>query len=114
MADNQYILKSDSGKFAKAYDSMSYTVFFFGPIPMLCRGDAHGFVNWFISILAAIGLNTLLTIIRGYSHSLDNFIFFCVVITWTALYNDWHRKRLLKENYQIVENRDITKKILAF
>ncbi|NYZ66810.1 hypothetical protein H0A36_12385, partial [Endozoicomonas sp. SM1973] len=114
MADTQYLLKSDSGKLAKAYDSMSYTVFFFGPIPMLIRQDVQGCIYWLISILAVIGLNTLFTILRGYSHTLDGFVIFCVVIGWTALYNNWHRKRLLKQNYQEVEKHDVTNRILFF
>ncbi|WP_163835910.1 hypothetical protein [Spartinivicinus ruber] len=114
MADTQYLLKSDAGKFAKAYDAMSYTVFFFGPIPMLIRQDIQGFIFWLVSMLAAIGLNTLMTILRGYTHTLDGFIIFCVAITWAVIYNNWHRKRLLKANYEVIEQYDITRRVLVF
>ncbi|MDE1465943.1 hypothetical protein [Spartinivicinus poritis] len=115
MADNQYLLKSDQGKIVKAYDGVSYTVFFFGPLPMLFfRRDFPGIILLLISVLTVIGFCVIVGLIRGYyPHPLDHFVGFCLVLAWSFFYNGWHRKRLLNEGYQVIEKQDISRRVLV-
>ena len=94
------VMKNESGKLKEGFVGWSWTVFFFGCIPPLFRGDFGGFFAILaVTILAEIGTTILL------DPGLSTLALLIVRIAWAANYNGWHMQRLKDSGFVIVGDK---------
>lgn len=78
-----------NGQTAKGFHGWSWTSFFFGVIPAVCRGDWLG-----------VGAGVLLNLVVGIpTAGLGNLV---VMFVWAAFYNKWHYNRLVANGFRPV------------
>ena len=87
MAQTVRLTHKDSGIIKNGYYGFSWTTFFFGPFPALCRGDFLTFIGCFV-ICALIGAAT-----AGIGSFFAGF-------AWAFFYNGYYTRRLLERGYQ--------------
>lgn len=79
-----------TGRIKEVKVGYSWTVFFWGIIPMLCRQD---FIGAFVSFFIAYALNAILPSILFIAPSV---IFYTVIAYY---YNEYYAKRLIQKGY---------------
>ena len=86
MATVVSMIHKDTGLKKDGYIGYSWTTLFFGPFPMLFRGDFLTFLGYF-----TVG------IIFGFVTAGIGWFF--VFLIWSFMYNDFYTKKLLEKGY---------------
>ena len=92
MATLVYLKHRTSNLIAKSYLGFSWTSLFFGPWPLLFRGQ-WGFFLIFIAVYIIAGVFTF---------GIGSVV---LAIVWAFYFNKWHMRRLLENGYAIDETQ---------
>lgn len=88
MATQVYMKSPSTNLTAKAYLGFSWTALFFGPWPLLFRGE-WGFFLIFLAVDAVVGFFTL---------GVGSIV---LQLVWAFIFNKWHMRRLIERGYAI-------------